>query len=533
MKFCKNCGASLTPGQKVCTQCGTKIEQPVVAPTTNNEVPKQETIKQETPNQTSPNVNETTKNQSPPIIHKDPSPISNKTKLIIGAVIGFVVLLFIAFKLISGSYAPNKVGENIAKAVQNKDADKLSKYITSSDDAMNKTEAKAFIDYLAATDESNEFISNIRSTSKSVAENKSMQSVYVGSHEIMKISPNGKAFGLFSKYAFNIPKRNVSLYGSEDSDLKIKLNDKSHNISIKQNEDNKIGTFPLGNYDLPAEKKVNGKTFKGKLAILMSENTVKEDFNYEHINVTMDGSYNLDPDSIKIFVDGKETKASHSNGYKIGPFEKGQEIEVYAEGKLGDKKFKSTKVKHTVEKSDGMTQEVKVSFDEDLISDYQTEVDKKDSKKREEQSDRTSINVTSDDFFQSYTKVNHLDSYKDVKVGMKKSEVEDLLGKDSEFIDTSQENLRAYGNIGIDYDDKDKVKRILVVPDSYEDIDYDGLLETFGTPKEKTKTKKGETMYYLDGTRGNGFVLVIVMDDNDHIKYITQKPEESSDSWAQ
>lgn len=75
---------------------------------------------------------------------------------------------------------------------------------------------------------------------------------------------------------------------------------------------------------------------------------------------------------------------------------------------------------------------------------------------------------------------------------MTKEEVEDLLGEDSSYIDSSKENMKAYGNMGIEYDDKEKVKRILIVPDSWETWDLENIEEFFGKPKHTEKIKTGK-----------------------------------------
>ncbi|MCO4097644.1 zinc-ribbon domain-containing protein [Macrococcoides canis] len=509
MKYCSKCGNEIKPGQKVCTNCGTPV-----APIQNTQ-----------------HVNHTAAPAPAPAPRK---PMDKKTKAIIIGAIAALVLLFGIYKLIQGQYDPTSVANKVADAVKNKDAEKLSSLVTSGDEAIGKTEAKAFINYLYTNDEARTFMENIKTNTASMKQTDyPMTSVTdEDGDELMKIAQDGKAFGLFQKYAFNIPSHEVSVYANEISKLTYKLNGKEKTANLESGETVKLGNLPIGNYTIPATKEVEGKKFKGNLIVDMGTGmTAKEDFEYTYLHISPEGTYYLDDSEYKIFINGKEAKTGEDS-YTVGPFEIGEEVEVQAKGTADDKEFESTTEKVTIEKTeDNMPQEVTVTFDEALISKYKEENYEKQAKKEEEQSERRSISLTSDEFIDGYTRAIHIDEFQDVKVGMTKDEVEDLLGDDSEYIDSSKENLKAYGNMGIEYDDEDKVKRILIVPDSYETWDLEDIEEFFGPPKHTAKNEDGDTVYYIDGTRGNKFVLVIVMENSDTIKYLTQKAEEDSDPW--
>ena len=57
----------------------------------------------------------------------------------------------------------------------------------------------------------------------------------------------------------------------------------------------KLGTFPIGNYNLKATKNMDGKKFNGAIVINMSDDTSNayESFKQKRFNVFVDGGYML------------------------------------------------------------------------------------------------------------------------------------------------------------------------------------------------------------------------------------------------
>ena len=66
-----------------------------------------------------------------------------------------------------------------------------------------------------------------------------------------------------------------------------------------------MGTFPIGDFNLKASKKMEGKTFDGAINITMSEEDgiAKESFRQKRFNVTTEGGSMLD--DINIYVNDK------------------------------------------------------------------------------------------------------------------------------------------------------------------------------------------------------------------------------------
>lgn len=518
MKYCKKCSAELKENQKVCTKCGTPVEQNVEQYTT--------------PNNNQAMQNETTAIQNTPP-HK---PMDKKTKLIIAGILSALVLLFLGYKLIESSYNPTKVGDNIASAVKDKDYDKLTKLLTSHDEPITKDQAKAYVDFIKNTDGTQTFSNTLKDRMKELKQYGGLETaVALKDYTVLKIAKDGKAFGLFDKYSFNIPTEKPQLAAQENSKLEYKYQDKTKKVELKQGEYAALEPMPIGDYEMDATKKVDDKSFKGKLLVKMSDSlNAVEKFDYAYLQVSLRGTYSIDPSNVNLIINDKkiENNSGEYNG-KVGPFEVGEKVTVQAETEIDGKKFESSKEETKIEKpSDGNIQTLEVTFDEKLISKHQDELREKESKKQEEQQERTSIDVLDEDWINDYFFHNYINEYEDVKVGMSKDDVESLLGTDSSYIDSSDDKFKAYGSIGIKYDKKDKVEKIAIVPSSYSSVDEEEIKDNYGNHKYKGKLENGDTALYYDGTRGNGYVIVAVLDSGDNLKYIFQKPEEASDPWA-
>ena len=55
--------------------------------------------------------------------------------------------------------------------------------------------------------------------------------------------------------------------------MTYQFNDEKHTITVNENEEKKLGTFPIGNYNLKATKNMDGKKFNGAIVINMSDDT--------------------------------------------------------------------------------------------------------------------------------------------------------------------------------------------------------------------------------------------------------------------
>ncbi|TDL93438.1 zinc-ribbon domain-containing protein [Macrococcus brunensis] len=499
MKYCRKCGAEVQEEQKVCTQCGTPLNQ-------------QQRVQ-------------------PPASSNPRQPMSRNTKILLLSSLAALILLFTVYKLLENQFSITNHADKVASAVTSGDSKEVSKLLTSDGKNLSETEAKAFISYMKTVDNERNFSTNLKTSAQNVKQMKLPEtSVYLDDSHSLKIIEQGKKFGLFNYYDFSIPKQKMQLYGNDASTVNYKIDGKNHKVETEPNTPTEVGTFTLGNYQFDATKTLDDTEFKGKLHALMSDgDQVTEEFDFTYLTVSFENSYDLDNDLYKVIVNGKEAKLQESGygSYKIGPFKSDQSLEIKGEGKMDDQTFK-TDTKTVVTESSDEEQLVTLSFNEDEISDASSANFEKKLKQSEEQSDRRSVDINPDSFDEDYIHTNTLKGYRDVKVGMTKDEVEELLGEDSSLIDSTKEDIRKYGDIGIDYDSKEKVERILIVPSW--PISKEEIIDEFGDFIHQGKDEYGESASFMD-SNVNGFALVFVFDNDDDLKYIYQRDERSSDSW--
>ncbi|MGI2315443.1 TcaA second domain-containing protein, partial [Staphylococcus cohnii] len=307
MKYCSNCGAEIKPGQRVCTQCGTPIQQRAT-------------------------------NQSPN--HKSKWPLF----IIIAVILVIIIALFVAYKIIDAQLSPTKQAETISKDLKNKDTDRLASHLKSNGEAISKDEAKAIYKYIDETDSVDRVADELQSSAKNIKENKlNEQTVTVGDTSLINITEDGKKWGIFKNYIFNVNEEPVSITSEEDTTLSYKLNDKTTQVKLKQGKTKTLDDFPIGIYDLKATQKVDNKKFDGVIHIDMSEsNSADLQFKQKRFTVSIDSSF-ADSDSLKLYINGNEqSDFDEYESVTYGPYAPDEKVEVYATTEVEGKQFKSS-----------------------------------------------------------------------------------------------------------------------------------------------------------------------------------------------
>lgn len=423
MKYCRNCGHELRPNHKVCTNCGTKI-----AP---QEVPTE--IKHtEQPTYVQPQ-------------HKvQRQPIPKKAKVLLGLILGLLALLAIAYYILSQQFSYDKSVTAITEAIQKEEAKQLSDLLKSGNAYLSEEEAKAFIAY--NKNKNLDLKPKLLAAKKVIDANESGTAISSDSGEVLNVAKDGKTYGLFDKYSFKVPQKEIHLTPASDGTLIYKVNGKQVTMDTTMYEDVKLGNFVLGDYQFKAQKEIEGEKIDGDLLIKMSESDA-----------------------------------------------------------------------------------AKEQFDEEKIAEYRERSQEKQVLLEEEQNERRSIDTSSDEFLESYMKKDRTEGYNDIEIGMDKSEVEKLLGKESDLIEHDKDNLLKYGNMGIEYKD-DKVKQIYIIPNSY-DVATRDEAERKWNPNDWVGELDGDTVEVIDNDRKNNFAIIIAYDNDDNIKYIFQQKQTDNDPW--
>ncbi|PTH08599.1 zinc ribbon domain-containing protein [Staphylococcus capitis] len=414
MKYCSNCGKPLRDGVKVCTNCGTPVYQ-------------QGSNQSHHQYQNDNNYNHHSRNDN------------KKTWIIASIIIVVIIALIALFLILKSQFSPEKQASHISHAIKKDDAKALSKEVTSgaNNSHLSEEEARAYLNFIKEEDDLTNVANNIEQNAEEVKNNHYRNTtVDANGNNILNISKNGKKVLFFDDYQFNVPQHSVSLLASNSGKVTYQFGGEKHSISVDENEEKELGTFPIGNYNLKATKNIDGKKFKGAITIDMSDNTstAYESFKQKRFNVYVDNGYALD--HIKIYANGKEI-GDESSSETYGPYDPDEEVVVHAEGTYEGKTFKSNSVNvASASDEDGGVTDVDLKFDEDDIDKYVEDDIESDSDMDSDEDDSGSGEVTRDNV------IDKVESYEGHKL-----DTSEYTYKEPEKTDD--------GNWGFSFTDKD------------------------------------------------------------------------------
>ncbi|WP_353463011.1 zinc-ribbon domain-containing protein [Mammaliicoccus sciuri] len=338
MKYCKNCGNKLSDGQKICTQCGTPVAQE---------------------NQANQHVE-----------HKK----MNKKPLIIIAIIALLFLLiFAVYKVIESQLSPVNEAEEIASDIKKGNTKSLKNHLKFNNRDLSQTESKALYDYVVEADSTDRFADEVKTQVKDMKDSGAEgTTISAGKQPVIQVKKNGKKYGIFDNYEFEVLKENVSIHSDSDSVITYDYNGKKENIKLSKDNTKVFATLPIGNYHLDATKAIDDKKFKGELIVNMVDSLeVVENFKQKMIKVKIDTAHSYGAEDIDIYINGKKRGTYHTfDKTTYGPFLPDEKVDIYAQTKVNGKVFKTKTV--NVTKADEGKDEITVdlSFDDDAIKDY-------------------------------------------------------------------------------------------------------------------------------------------------------------------
>lgn len=344
MKYCKNCGNQLTEGQKVCTQCGTPVnEQP-------NSPKRQKKM--------------------------------NKKAIIIIAIVALLLLLILAvYKVFESKLSPVNEAKEISTDIKKGNTKNLKNHLKFNNRNLSQTESRAFYDYIVEADSSDRFADEIESKVQEMKENDAEStSINADDQVVIQLKKNGKKYGIFNNYDFEVVKENVSINPDNDSVVTYEYNGKKQKIKLLQNDEKSFATLPIGNYNLKATKEQGKKKFNGEMIVNMaSSSEVIENFKQKNIIVNIDSEYSYGEEDVDIFINGKKKGTYNTYDETVyGPFLPDEKVEVYAQTKVNDKTFKTDTVNVDKVEEDEDEVTVDLSFDDDEIKDYKENEDLKE-----------------------------------------------------------------------------------------------------------------------------------------------------------
>lgn len=365
MKKCPYCGQELNESDKHCSNCG-------------NIIPKE-------------------KNKTTLSSQTEQSNLKFK-KFIPWVIIFFIIILIgVIFILLRNFNSPEAQTKILVNAIDNNDAQKVATLISTKDVPVDDEEASVYIQYIKDEVGMMKFIHEIKQTTDKLNKNNDNDSAYIQTQSgknVLKISKNGTRFLIFNNMSYRPPAKSVIVKPKLDTKYEFKAGGKRRIINAKANKATSIGKYIPGVYTIDAEKDTEHGHFTGQMKFDFryakgKTVDVSENFNEASLKVKLKGKSDLDKDTLKVTINGKDMKYDASKEY--GPYPQNKDISVSASGKAKDKTFTSTS--KTIKAKDlGNINSATLNFDEDKISDYI-------SKKTEEEN---VLRLTLEPFFNQY-----------------------------------------------------------------------------------------------------------------------------------
>ncbi|AYU54219.1 TcaA second domain-containing protein [Staphylococcus debuckii] len=357
MRYCKNCGHEIKDGQKVCTQCGTPVDQ--------NQPPRRSSQSQ----------------QRPP-----KKPMSTAAWVIIALIIAVAVIALILFFVGKTQMSVTKKADSVASAIKNNNADQLKKNVTSDGKPLTKEEAHAFLELINESKLNNKMADQVKDKAKGMHDqHRDSGLVEYNGEKVMDIKQEGRKWLFFKDYKFDLPRYEIYVDDTSNIDeLKFTRDGKTHKLG----DNGKVGDFPLGYYELKATKTENGKDYKGQLQVFSSQHMKQANPNFKQIKfyVNIDNSDIYDSDTT-LYINNEKHEMDSSEEY--GPYPPDEKVEVYAVADVEGKNFTSDKEIVKISGDGDSTENVDLSFDDNAISKH-IEAKEKESSKDDDDDDSSS-----------------------------------------------------------------------------------------------------------------------------------------------
>ena len=398
MKFCKNCGHELRENAKVCTNCGTPVEQ------TADNTPEETSIHNEAANN---GVNNDTTSQAVPTrsTEKTPKKKPNKKSMIIGGIILLLIAaLLIAYFVLKSLASPDDKIDGVIEAVKKDDVGKLQSAL---DNEISDTEAKAYFAYIDDVIGKDNYRKSAEKVKRQV-EAYNEGDIIDGDIKLLNIEASGKKWLLFDDYTLEIPKYKVEIEpnGLTSNVKAFKYKEGKNDAEWEVGKD--FAELIPGKYSIDGVSTLSNDTTAPATIKTTFENGLNEDgkvfaelegdfYFIKLINETLISNYSLNEEERAAFekavykLNGKDVKLENTEDGELlyGPLLYDEEYELTGSTKLHGATIKLKPLKFNVnadtidESGDGYDEEenivsYKIEFNKDAIKDAQETKEKKD-----------------------------------------------------------------------------------------------------------------------------------------------------------
>lgn len=343
----------------------------------------------------------------------------NKYKLMSTIVIicTIVLISLLIYYFVSKNNANSQIEELKNNISQNNYSD-LAKQLSTNQREMKPSEAKHLTNYFKKDANKTRLNKDIQQIEDNIANKSSMSDLGAITDNkgkaIINFSKNGKQFFILDKISMEPQYRKVYIKES-DNDATYNF-DKKHQVAVEKNKLNEVGSFVVGNYDVPVKKEFKSGPVKGSVDGYIHINTnktqdnkhiiAKQDFNQTKIKIKLHNDSKLKDK--KLYINNELTNLVENKEY--GYFPNGNSFDVNVSGKLNNDTFKTNTVSVT-KGIDDNTQVVNLNFNEE-------EINEKLKANKETRKDITEfIKKYMDHLNEAYDKTTYTPIQKDIKTG--------------------------------------------------------------------------------------------------------------------
>lgn len=309
--------------------------------------------------------------------------------LIISSIIIFIIAI-VAFFIYWNVDNKSEKGQidDFDKAIQNKDADKLSKIVKIKGEKLPKSDANRMINYLNQKNNQSRYQKQIEEI-KNTIDNGTQSDSTLGEIKdkngkpIVTISKDGVSSFIFKQLAFTPHYHNVYIDGKNNDATYQFENKGKESTAVSSNNLSKLDSFMVGDYNLSANKQFKDSkvgvddSVSGNLHINTDKVNSKgqvvaeEQFPQAWFRVKLTNTKELD-DDYNLYINDKRVPYSKTQTY--GKYPTDLPLKVKATGKIKNTTINTNEVEVESNKKDA-TQTVTLKFDDKQI-DKQLKKDK-------------------------------------------------------------------------------------------------------------------------------------------------------------
>lgn len=300
----------------------------------------------------------------------------NKFKLImiITVIAVIIVIGIIIYCFVSQNNASSQI-KDLKNNINKNNYTELAKQLSTNQRNMKPTEAKHLINYFNDDGNKKRLYKELNEIQKNLDNKNSLSDLGEitdrSGSPIIKFSKNGKRYFFLDKISMEPKYRKV--YVKELNNDATYNFDKKHQVAVQKNKLNEIGSFVVGDYEIPVKKEFNSGPVQGSINGYLQINSsekqdkkhiiAKQDFNQTKIKIKIKKDSKLKEKRLYINNELINLKENKEYGY----FPNDNAFEVKASGKIHDDVFKTNTVSVT-KGIDENTQIVNLEFNDKEIN---------------------------------------------------------------------------------------------------------------------------------------------------------------------